>query len=193
MSDPTRLIRVSAWVGCMLVLCTLASCAYEGPFEFALKQVFVSEWQANPGSDKRLVLLVELVETRRGRRDEDPGYPKWGFCGEQPSFVQIGFRLSYLQRLPGEGQSNGKSSVELGTEIDHPFFVAIDLKRPRGLENNPMFPDFDLRRDDRDICLQLGAPSIFSVSLSNTVRIPHEAVAGALRQGVQPLPTNLAR
>jgi len=189
MRELTRLTQPSAWVSLILASWILASCVYQGLPELALKQVFMTEWPAHAYSDGRPVLLVELTETGRFGKYLDAPYVWSGFCGERPHFTKIGPGGLYTEPLPGGPEAYGKSSVEPATRTSTPFFAVIDLKRPQGLADRPdMFPNYDLRHDDRDICLGTSIPSMFSVSQSNTVRIPRALVAKALREGVQPLP-----
>ena len=181
--------RAFAQVALVLIALILSSCSYQGLPELTLKQIDLTEWPAHAYSDERLVLLVELIETGRSRSYPDAPYVWSGFCGERPRFTAIGLGGLYIERLSGAHVSYGKSSVNPGTESSMPLFAIINLKRPQGLADSPdIFPDYDLRDDHRDICLGTSVPSMFSVSLSNTVRVPRDVIARALREGVRPLP-----
>ncbi len=50
-------------------------------------------------------------------------------------------------------------------------------------------PAYDLRQDNRDLCLKVGTFGGFLGSAtSNTVRVPREAITRALSEGIKPLP-----
>ena len=181
--------RASVRVALVLSSLILSACSYEGLPLLALKQILVTEWPANANSDRRLVVLVELMET--GPLSDYPAAPYvWsGFCGEELRVAQIGLGGLYRQRVLSEPWSFDKSQAEPRPDIKPLLFAVINVARPQGLANDPHFPDFDLRHEKRDICLRTSVMTgMFSAQHSNTVKIPRDEIIRALGEGVQPLP-----
>lgn len=184
----TRSIQACAQASLVVVLLILASCSYEGLPELTLKHVSLADWKGYRGGDKRLVLLVELMETGRPEDYPDAPYVWSGFCGEGLTIARLALGL-YSQRQSGENLMHYRNKTAPEADIRAPVFAVVDVARPQGLAGDPHFPDFDLRHDERDICLRTSVMvGMFTARQSNTVRVPHDAIARALREGVKPLP-----
>lgn len=189
MRKSTSVVSPMSWLCIVLASGILMSCTYQGLPELTPKRVFLTEWPAHPARPGRHVLLTELMEAGRSGDYPDAPYVWSGFCGERPRFNMIGLGRLYIERPSRGRESFGKGVAEPRTDPSAPLFAVIDLERPQGLADRPdIFPDYNLWHDDRDICFGTSVPSMFSVSVSNTVRIPRDVIARALRNGVQPLP-----
>lgn len=185
----TRLNRASASVCLIFISWILPSCTDQILPELALRQVLLTEWPAHAYSDERPVLLVELVQSEQFHNYPDAPYIRSGFCGEKLNVGRVGSGRLFIESPSGGGPSKGRRLGEPRPSTSTPLFAVINLTRPQGLGDRPdIFPDYDLKNEDRDICLGTVVPGMLSGKVSNTVRIPRDVIVKALREGVKPLP-----
>lgn len=172
------------------VLGISTSCTSQGLPELRRGKVFLTEWPSKRYTPDNMVLIVELFEKGGIGSYPHAPYVLSGFCGERLSVARIGLGGLFLDSLPDKDNLHGRDADDLRNERGAPVFAVFDLVRSKvPVGRTETLPEYDLRHDDRDLCLATVVPSgMFSALVSNTVKVPHEAVVEALHAGVQPLP-----
>jgi hypothetical protein len=118
-----------------------------------------------------------------------PEFPRFhaGFCGALGGFDALPSVGSFMLRQTAAQPANPSFPWK---DPATTRFATIDLSRPNEqLPGSGSVPAYDLRQDNRDLCLKVGTFGGFLGSAtSNTVRVPREAITHALSEGIKPLP-----
>jgi len=173
----------------LLLLLALASCVRQSPSDLTLRNVFLSdwssqfnEWHGGPNiSAQAIVLRLTSV---------DPIAPRAPLIlqGHCDGTLQISGWDLYV---PADRDLSDRldQPVDLATpENPYEFYILIPVWRTRG-PFSPESAEYNLERDDRDICLRTKMMREDYVwDESNVIRVPRRLIDQALRAGLKPLP-----
>jgi hypothetical protein len=157
----------------------LVSCVYEErPSDLRLEKVYVVDISATLAYKAAVAkgmlpppvrLTIELSTTET--------FPlgvrvSWGFCGEKK-------RPYYLYRAtdPNDELESGLSAHH---ERDRHLYLAVLAIVFKLVPPLPALPDYDLRDNSHDICLNTGSGTYADVWSSNEVRVPRSLIEKAL-------------
>ena len=129
-----------------------------------------------------------MAEKGRGHTYKDIPYVNTGFCGEDIGVAKLssgGFGTLKISGLLPSAPGGHARSMETTR------FVLISIVSTKRLADNPYFPKYDLRRDNRDICISAAdhpGELFYSGGITNTVRVPRSLIDEAFARGPEPAP-----